>query len=184
VLAYLVGDACVRVAAECGGGGRHDQRQEHREPARDRSLFDHIALVARHARTPVDHAGDRRPDRRPVASRPVIGGRRAPHTDAVDRNIAIVAEGEKIAVAGEALAELRRELEAVPCRAQQDFGRAQRAGAKHDDVGFDRALLGREAAGWGVERKEDHPPAAAAAGLDPLQLHFAYDGGAERGRVR
>ena len=50
--------------------------------------------------------------------------------DAVDRAVAVVGEGEHVAVAGEVRAELVGERQAVLLRAQQDLGGAERAGGQ------------------------------------------------------
>ena len=57
--------------------------------------------------------------------------------DAANFGIGVVAEAEHITVAAEALAELRRQRQPLPRRAEQDLGRAKGAGREHDEVGRD-----------------------------------------------
>ena len=84
---------------------------------------------------------------------------RVTEADGVDGGLGAVAEGDDVAVGGEARAEPVGERQALLARAQQDLGRAQRAGRQHHDVCFDgRGRFGAAA----VEPLEVHLPAAAA----------------------
>ena len=106
MLGQFVRDAPVGVMAE-GRRQRHDLRQHGGDRAGNCAFFDHEAVVARGANPAIDHAGDGRPHRRPVGTARIVRRGVPAHADAVDGNIAIITEGEEVAVAGEAFAQAR-----------------------------------------------------------------------------
>ena len=59
--------------------------------------------------------------------------------DGVDRQLGAIAEGDDVAVGGEALPEAVGHVQALLARAQQDFRAAQRAGGQHHHVGASTA---------------------------------------------
>jgi hypothetical protein len=63
-----------------------------------------------------------------------VGLGRIADADAVDGAIVVVGVGERIAVGGESRAQVLRERQPFGSRSEQDFGRAQRARAQHDDI--------------------------------------------------
>ena len=148
--------AGVRVLAEELRRRREEQRRAPAEPRRDRPVLDHHSAVEQRLPAHVDHACDRRPHRLlPV-------GVQRPVADAVDGDVAVVGEAEHVAVAGEAVAKAIGERQARLARAQQDLGRAQRAGAEHDDVRTHEHRRCFEPFAAGVERLEVDEPMVVA----------------------
>ena len=145
----------VHVLAEARRASGHERRQHGCQAGRDRSLLDHHAVLEPLGVAQIDEAGDAGPD----GTR--LGGGRVADADAVDGNVVVVGEGQDVAVAGEALAELLGDGEARRARAQEDLGGAQRAGGEHDDIGGDRLVGGGEFLALEPQRLEIDAPAPA-----------------------
>ena len=90
-----------------------------------------------------------------------VGDRRLADADAVDDDVVVVGEGEDVAVAGEALAEMLGDGQALLARAQQNFGRAQSTGGEDDHIGRDRLVGGGKFLALMPERIEVDAPAPA-----------------------
>ena len=88
---------------------------------------------------------DRLPDRRHLR----LG--RVADADAVDGHVVVVGERDGVAVEVKRLPSQSDSASPSRLRAQQDLGRAERAGAEHDDVGVSeilcRAVRRRQSAG-------------------------------------
>src|SRR6185369_7401116 len=90
-LADAVAETLVGVPSDDPRHERERFREGARDAARDRALLDHHPVGERRTLAHVDDAGDARADGLPP---------RVPPADAVDLLIAVVAEGEDVAVAG------------------------------------------------------------------------------------
>ena len=167
--------AVGELAAQHRVGEEQGRRQHRGQGAGDDALLDHqpVAHLGRLAH--VDHAGDARP--RQIGRRDLVAPRAHAVDVALDRlalrvgaglPVAVVAQREHVAVAGEALAEAVRQRQALRLGAQQDLGRAQGAGAEHHHVGRDAApaggpLRGRAFGAPQGDLVEEHAPARAVA---------------------
>ena len=138
--------AAVGVAADDLGARRHDGGKEWAQAARDGALLDHHAVVELLRAAQVDQAGDGRPDRPLARQAWAIGRRLDAEADPVDRHVVVVAEGQDVTVAGKGGAETGRRRQTALMGAQQDLGRAQRAGRQHHDARRNACLVGREIA--------------------------------------
>ena len=166
-----VDDAMVGVIAELVAT-RGQQRRQHRGERRgNRAFLDHHAVLELGCIAQIDEAGDARPHG------PRLGDRRLADADAVDSHVVVVGEGQHVAVAGKALAELIGDGKPLLARAQEDLGRTERAGGEHDDVAGDRLIRGGKLLALMTERLEEHPPAPALLS-DVRHAHLGEDLGA------
>ena len=154
-LADEVDDAPIGVLAELVTTRRQQRRQDRRQRRGDRALLDHHAVFQLGRVAQIYEACDAR------ANRARLDGRRLANADAVDRHVVVVGEGEHVAVAGEALADLIGNWQPLLARAQQDLRRAESSGGEHDDIAGDRLIGGGELLALMAQRLEEHAPAAA-----------------------
>ena len=107
---------------------------------------------------------------------------RMPDADGVDGQLGAVAEGDDVAVGREAPAQPVRQGEPLLARAQQDLGRAQRAGRQHDHVRRHHAGLSGAVPAAVLPLEVDAPAALGRLG-DVAHLGVGEDLGAVPCRI-
>jgi hypothetical protein len=176
-LADQVGEPVVGVDSLHRGGCGERLRRRRPETARHGAFLDHDAVVELGRLAKVDDPRDRRADGARNAVPPT-----AP-ADAVDLDLAVVAEPQHVAVPGEPLTEAVRQGKPALPRAEQDLGRAERPCGEDDHVGRDRELGRVEALASGVEQLVVHEPTVVPA-LHGADGDLREDGGPVVPRVR
>ena len=99
-------------------------------------------------------------------------------THAVDLVVGVVAEGEHVAVAGEALAHLGRQRQTDLLRAEQNLRRAEGPGRQNDDIRLDELIRRVEYLAAGGERPVGDEPAPAGTLRDRTDRDLGVDLGA------